>query len=81
MPPCEINNFVTDRDKLDVTGIRRPLTKPLQCVNQLSGASGEIHVKYSRANNASVLVSSGNRGEPALVATIFGQVKEKHLLA
>ncbi|NVZ72861.1 M10 family metallopeptidase C-terminal domain-containing protein [Pseudomonas costantinii] len=78
--PSEIRNFVTDRDKLDVTGIRRQLNKPLQWVNQLSGASGEIQLKYSRPNNASVLVISGNQGEPAFVAKIFGQVKEKDLL-
>lgn len=78
--PCEIRNFVTDRDKIDVTEIRQQLNKPLQCVNQLSGASGEIQLKYSRANNASVLVISGDRGEPALVAKVFGEVKEKDLL-
>jgi len=78
--PCEIRNFVTDRDKLDVTGIRRQLNKPLHWVNQLSGASGEMQLKYSRAHNASVLVISGNQGEPALVAKIFGQVKENDLL-
>jgi len=78
--PCEIRHFVTDRDKLDVTGIRRQLNKPLHWVNQLSGASGEMQLKYSRAHNASVLVIAGNQGEPALVAKIFGQVKENDLL-
>ncbi|MGX5796948.1 M10 family metallopeptidase C-terminal domain-containing protein [Pseudomonas sp. E2-15] len=78
--PSEIRNFVADRDKIDVTGISKQLNKPLHWVNQLSGASGEMQLKYSRENNASVLVISGIKGEPALVAKIFGQVKEKDLL-
>lgn len=78
--PSEIRDFVSDRDKIDVSGISKQLNKPLHWVNQLSGASGEMQLKYSRENNATVLVISGNKGEPALVAKIFGHVKEKDLL-
>ncbi|MGE1156487.1 M10 family metallopeptidase C-terminal domain-containing protein [Pseudomonas kitaguniensis] len=78
--PSEIRNFVTGRDKLNLTGISRQLNKPLQSVDRLSGESGEIQLKYSRENNASVLVVSGNRGTPALVAKIFGHVKDKDLV-
>lgn len=78
--PSEIRNFVTGRDKLNLTGISRQLNKPLQSVNRLSGESGEIQLKYSREHNASVLVVTGNRGTPALVAKIFGHVTDKDLV-
>lgn len=79
--PCEIRDFVQGRDTLDVSSIGRQLNTPLHHVNRLSGASGEMQVTYSRANNASVLVISAHRGEPAFVAKIFGHVTEKDVVA
>ncbi len=77
--PSEIRNFVTGRDKLDLSGIGRQLNKPLQCVNRLSGHSGEIQLHYSRAKNTSVVSVSDNRGQTAFVVKVFGQVKERDL--
>ncbi|KAA6175057.1 hypothetical protein F3K53_20585 [Pseudomonas veronii] len=79
--PSEVRDFVHGQDKLDVSGIRRQLNKPLQWVHQLSGASGEMQLKYSPTTNTSVLVISGNPSEPAFVAKIFGQLKETDLLS
>ncbi|MGF6097425.1 M10 family metallopeptidase C-terminal domain-containing protein [Pseudomonas sp. 18175] len=78
--PSEIKNFVHGRDKLDVSGISKQLNKALQWVNQLSGASGEIQLNYSPDHNASVLVISGNKGQPAFVARIEGRLKETDLV-
>lgn len=79
--PSEIRDFIHGRDKLDVSGIRKQLNKKLQWVNQLSGASGEMHLKYSPTHDASVLVIAGNLGEPAFVAKIVGKFKETDLVA
>ena len=78
--PSEVRDFVQGRDKLDVSRIRRQLNKTLQWVHQLSGASGEMQLKYSPIHNTSVLVISGNKGEDAFVAKVFGQLKETDLL-
>lgn len=78
--PSEIRGFVHGQDKLDVSGIQKQLNKPLHWVNQLSGASGEMQLRYSRENNASVLVISGPPGEPPFVVKVFGQLKENDLL-
>ena len=78
--PSEIRHFAQGRDKLDVTGIRHHLDKPLQWVNRLSGASGEMLLKYSPATQTSVLVISGDKGAPAFVAKIFGEVRESDVL-
>lgn len=77
--PSEIRDFVTDRDKLDLRGIRRQLKKQLRSVAQLSGASGEVMLNHSPAHNSTVVVVSGNQGEPAFVAKVFGRVKEQDL--
>lgn len=79
--PSEIRDFVHGRDKLDVSGIRKQLNTKLYWVNQLSGASGEMQLKYSPTHDASVLVISGSRGDPAFVAKIYGQFKETDLVA
>ena len=79
--PSEIRDFAHGRDKLDVSGIGKQLNKKLQWVNRLSGASGEMHMKYSPTHDASVLVISGNLGEPAFVAKIVGKFKESDLVA
>lgn len=79
--PSEIRDFVHGRDKLDVSGLRKQLNKKLQWVNQLSGASGEMQLKYSPTHDASVLVISGNRGDPAFVAKIVGKFRETDLVA
>ena len=78
--PYEIKDFVHGRDKVDVSGIRKQLNTKLQWVNQLSGLSGEMQLKYSPTQDASVLVISGNQGEPAFVAKIFGKIKETDLV-
>jgi hypothetical protein len=78
--PSEIRKFVHGRDKIDVSGIRKQLGKVLESVNQFSGASGEILVKYSNLTETSVLAISGNNGEPAFVAKVFGKLTEKDLL-
>lgn len=78
--PSEIRDFVHGRDKLDVSGIRKQLRTKLQWVNQLSGASGEMQLKYSPTHDASVLVIAGDKGEPAFVAKIFGKLKETDLV-
>ncbi len=79
--PSEIRDFVHGRDKLDVSGISKQLNKKLHWVNQLSGASGEMQLKYSPTHDASVLVISGNRGDPAFVAKIVGKFRETDLVA
>lgn len=79
--PSEIRDFVHGRDKLDVSGIRKQLNKKLHWVNQLSGASGEMQLKYSPTHDASVLVISGNQGDPAFVAKIVGKFRETDLVA
>ncbi|PRA25802.1 M10 family metallopeptidase C-terminal domain-containing protein [Pseudomonas poae] len=78
--PSEIRNFVHERDKIDVSGIGTQLNKTLQSVNQLSGASGEMLIKYSPHTNTSVLVISGKQGEPAFIAKVFGKLTENDLL-
>lgn len=78
--PSEIRDFKHGTDKLDVSGIAKQLTKKLQWVNQFSGASGEMLLKYSPANDASVLLISGEKDKPAFVAKIFGKFKETDLV-
>ncbi|MBF6029558.1 M10 family metallopeptidase C-terminal domain-containing protein [Pseudomonas sp. P115] len=78
--PVEIRGFVHGRDKLDVSRIRKQLNKKLLWVNQLSGRAGEMQLKYSPIHDASVLVISGNQGEPAFVAKVFGKLKETDLV-
>lgn len=74
--PSEIRGFTSGRDKLDVSGIGNQLNQKLQWVNQLSGASGEMQLRYSPNQDASVLIISGNKDEPAFVAKVFGKLKE-----
>ena len=74
--PSEIRGFTSGRDKLDVSGIGKQLNQKLQWVNQLSGASGEMQLRYSPNQDASVLIISGNKDEPAFVAKVFGKLKE-----
>lgn len=74
--PSEIRGFTTGRDKLDVSGIGKQLNQKLQWVNQLSGASGEMQLRYSPSQDASVLVITGSKDEPAFVAKAFGKLRE-----
>jgi hypothetical protein len=39
-----------------------------------------MQLKYSPIHNTSVLVISGNKGQDAFVAKVFGQLKETDLL-
>ncbi|WP_167496654.1 M10 family metallopeptidase C-terminal domain-containing protein [Pseudomonas kairouanensis] len=79
--PSEIRDFKHGTDKLDVAGIAKQLAKKLQWVNQLSGASGEMLLRYSPTNDASVLLISGEKDEPAFVAKIFGKFKQTDLIS
>lgn len=78
--PKEVMDFDHNRDKLDVTAIRKQLgNKPLKSVENFSGASGEVQVHYNPANNTSVVMISGNPGEPPFVVKVFGEVRYSNL--
>ncbi|AKA80636.1 hypothetical protein VO64_0090 [Pseudomonas synxantha] len=78
--PKEVMDFDHNRDKLDVTAIRNQLgNKPLKLVENFSGASGEVQVHYNPANNTSVVMISGNPGEPPFVVKVFGEVRYSNL--
>lgn len=78
--PQEVMDFDHNRDKLDVTAIRKQLgNKPLKLVENFSGASGEVQIHYNPANNTSVVMISGNPGEPPFVVKVFGEVRYSNL--
>ncbi|MBR7213803.1 hypothetical protein E1K68_13645 [Pseudomonas sp. B2021] len=78
--PKEVMDFDHNRDKLDVTAIRKQLgNKPLKSVENFSGASGEVQIHYNPANNTSVVMISGNPGEPPFVVKVFGEVRYSNL--
>ncbi|WP_164486367.1 M10 family metallopeptidase C-terminal domain-containing protein [Pseudomonas synxantha] len=78
--PKEVMDFDHNKDKLDVSAIRHQLgNKPLKLVESFSGASGEMQIHYCPANNASVVMISGNPGEPPFVVKVFGEVKYSNL--
>lgn len=76
--PSEIRNFSAN-DKLDLSGIRKQMNKPLQAVNQFTGASGEVKIDYSPSTNSSVVSVSGNPGESPFVVKVFGEVRQSNL--
>ena len=77
--PSEIRSFSAN-DKIDLSGIRSQLNKPLQVVNPPTGASGEIKIDYSPSTNTSVVSVSGNPGEPPFVVKVFGEVRQDNLV-
>ncbi|MBO0496409.1 M10 family metallopeptidase C-terminal domain-containing protein [Pseudomonas sp. Marseille-Q1929] len=77
--PSEIRNF-SSNDKVDLSGIRKQMNKPLQVVNQFTGASGEVKIDYSSSTNTSVVSVSGNPGEPPFVVKVFGEVRQSNLV-
>ena len=78
--PKEVMDFNHNKDKLDVSAIRHQLgNKPLKLVENFSGASGEMQIHYSPANNTSVVMISGNPGEPPFVVKVFGEVRYSNL--
>ena len=78
--PKEVMDFDQNKDKLDVSAIRNQLgNKPLKLVENFSGASGEMQIHYSPANNTSVVMISGNPGEPPFVVKVFGEVRYSNL--
>lgn len=78
--PKEVMDFDHNKDKLDVSAIRHQLgNKPLKLVENFSGASGEMQIHYCPANNASVVMISGNPGEPPFVVKVFGEVRYSNL--
>lgn len=76
--PSEIRNF-SSNDKVDLSGIRKQMSKPLQVVNQFTGARGEVKIDYSPSTNNSLVSVSGNPGEPPFVVKVFGEVRQSNL--
>ena len=78
--PKEVIDFDHNKDKLVVSAIRNQLgNKPLKLVENFSGASGEVQIHYSPANNTSVVMIAGNPGEPPFVVKVFGEVRYSNL--
>lgn len=77
--PSEIRNFAAS-DKLDLSGIHKQLNKPLQVVNQFTGASGEIKIDYSPSTNTSVVSVAAGPGQPPFVVKVFGEVRPDNLI-
>lgn len=77
--PSEIRNFAAS-DKLDLSGIHKQLNKPLQVVNQFTGASGEIKIDYSPSTNTSVVSVAAGPGQPHFVVKVFGEVRPDNLI-
>lgn len=77
--PSEIRDFSAN-DKIDLSGIRNQLNKPLQAVNSFTGASGEVKIDYSPSTHTSVVSVSNNPGEPPFVVKVFGEVRQSNLL-
>ena len=77
--PSEIRSF-SSSDKLDLSGIRNQLNKPLQVVSTFTGASGEIKIDHSQSTNTSVVSVSGNPGEPPMAVKVFGEVRRSNLV-
>ncbi|MCR4539147.1 M10 family metallopeptidase C-terminal domain-containing protein [Pseudomonas sp. 18.1.10] len=77
--PSEIRDF-TANDKLDLRGIQKQLNKPLQVVDNFSGASGEVKIDYSQSTKTSVVSVSGEPGKPPLVVKVFGEVRRENLM-
>lgn len=77
--PLEIRTFRRG-DKIDLSGIRSQLNKPLQPVEQLSGASAEVQLRYLAATNTSVIAITGNPGSAPFVVKVFGEVRRDNLI-
>ncbi|MBI6604742.1 MULTISPECIES: M10 family metallopeptidase C-terminal domain-containing protein [Pseudomonas] len=78
--PREISGFMAG-DKLDLSGIRNQLNKPLQRVERFSGASAEMQIHYLPSTGTSVIAVSGNPGEPPFVLKVFGQVRYSDIVS
>lgn len=78
--PREISGFMAG-DKLDLSGIRNQLNKPLQRVERFSRASAEMQIHYLPSTGTSVIAVSGNPGEPPFVLKVFGQVRYSDIVS
>lgn len=77
----QVMDFDRLRDKLDVSAIRNQLgNTPLKLVGHFSGASSEVQIHYSPANNTSVVMISCNPGESPFVVKAFGEVRYGNLI-
>lgn len=79
--PSEVMNFAHGRDKLDVSGVRAQLgNKPLDLVENFSGASGEMQIHYLPGTHTSVVMIAGDPGKPPFVVKVFGEVTYSDLV-
>jgi hypothetical protein len=78
--PREISGFMAG-DKLDLSGIRAQLNKPLQLVERFSGASAEMQIHYLPSTRTSVITIAGNPGEPPFVLRVFGEVRFSNIVS
>lgn len=79
--PSEVMNFAHGSDKLDVSGVRAQLgNKPLNLVENFSGASGEMQIHYLPGTHTSVVMIAGDPGKPPFVVKVFGEVTYSDLV-
>lgn len=77
--PSEIRQFGAG-DKLDLSGIRSHLNKPLHFVESFSGASAQMQLHYQASTNTSVIAIGRGEGQSPYVIKVFGEVRRNNLL-
>lgn len=76
----EVHNFKPG-DKLDLSGIRNQLNQPLELVEHLTGAAGQMQIHYLPSTNTTVITITGKPGTPPFIVKIFGEVRHRDLVS
>ncbi|MDQ0654536.1 M10 family metallopeptidase C-terminal domain-containing protein [Pseudomonas cedrina] len=80
--PDEIMDFVSGKDRVDVSGIVTTLgNKPLKFVNAFTGRGGEALVAYDSALDMSKLQITGKSGEAAFVLLVHGKLQQRDIVS